>query len=61
MADDFATITGKVIKETKEAILINDGDQEQWLPKVCCEEWPKEGETGNIIAQEGILYQKGLI
>ena len=62
MSDDFVDIDiDELVKETDEAILIRIEDEETWLPKSQCEDWPDEGEAGVVIMKEWIAIEKDLV
>lgn len=58
---DLIEISGTVIRETEMAILFNDGELEEWLPKSQLEDWPDAGETGEVLMPEWLAGDKGFI
>ena len=54
-------VFGENIKETDEAIKIDDGDVQVWIPKQFMEDWPDEGCDGDFWIEEWIAEEKGLI
>ena len=49
------------IHSTEEAVLLNDGDNEEWFPKSVVEDWPDKGETGTAMILEEWAIRKGFI
>jgi hypothetical protein len=54
-------IDGTTIRETEAAILFNDGELEEWLPKSQLEDWPDVGGTGAVVMPEWLAKDKGFI
>jgi RNase P/RNase MRP subunit p29 len=53
-----------VVKETKNAFLISNGDREEWIPKSLVgrtSEVEREGDTGMIRIPEWLAKDRGLI
>jgi hypothetical protein len=51
----------KTLRETDAAIRVLYDGGIHWLPKSQCEDWPDEGETGDLIVKEWILKEKEII
>jgi len=50
-----------VIRETDRAILVNDGDEEFWIPKSVMESWPDPGKSGEARIAEWFALKNFLI
>ena len=61
MMKEFIEIDAKVICETEAAILIDDGDTREWIPKSQLEDWPEVEKTGTVLIAEWIAAEKGFI
>ena len=51
----------QTLHQTDQAILVSDGDVEDWIPLSQCDEWPDKGLIGTLVAKRWILEKKGLI
>ena len=48
--------------ETPDAVLLDfGGPTAQWIPKSQMEDWPDEGEFGEVLVKEWMAEEKGLI
>jgi hypothetical protein len=68
MTDNLITIQGTVPRETSTGI-VDEGaifadvglDEAVWLPKSQLEDWPDEGEFGDIMLPQWLLEEKGIV
>jgi hypothetical protein len=58
---DRFCINCKLLRETEKAWLIDDGDQEVWIPKSQGEVYKREDGTHDLFAEQWLLKAKGLI
>ena len=59
---DYAEIDGEHIAQTDLALLLNDGEKEDWIPKSLMKEWPEEkGDVGTAMVQEWFAIQEGWV
>lgn len=61
MPKEFVEIDAEVICDTEAAVLLDDGDVREWIPKSQLEDWPETGKTGTVVIAEWIAEQKGFI
>jgi hypothetical protein len=54
-------ITVEIIRESDRAILVSDGDVQEWLPKSQCEYEGEVGQTVVVSMPEWLATDKGLI
>jgi len=57
----WVEIFGENVKETDDAVKVDDGDTSVWIPKQFMEDWPDEGEDGDFIIEEWIALETELI
>lgn len=56
------TISVEIIHDTPDAVLVNDGDRQEWLPRSQVDlEGPDPDGLYNLTAPEWILKDRGLI
>ena len=58
---EYIEIDVEVITETDQAVLVDDGDNQIWVPKSVMQEWPEVGETGTAAIAEWFCLEEGLI
>jgi hypothetical protein len=58
---DRFCINCKLLRETEKAWLIDDGDNEVWMPKSQGEIYKRDDGTWDLFAEQWILKTKGLI
>ena len=64
MSNEIVEVAGKVLAKTPEAILINDGDKDAWLPISQIENYDeswKTGETVDLEIPEWLATEKELV
>ena len=61
MSKRYAEIDLEWKAETEEAVLLNDGYKDFWIPKSVMEDWPDEGKTDTVLVQEWFAEKEGLI
>jgi len=58
---DWVELEGVVNAETADAILVDFGGQEEWVPKSQCIDFPDVGDFGTLFVREWLAYNRGLI
>lgn len=52
----------ELVHETEKAVLLSDGDNEQWVPKSLCEIEEKQGSNVVIATmKENLAIEKGFV
>jgi len=59
---DLIDLEGKHLHSTDLAVLFDFGlDDLKWVPKSVMEDWPDEGEFGDVLIKEWWAEREGLI
>lgn len=59
-AENVVELDVETLRETEQAVLFTDGDEQFWIPKSQMEEWPEEGDSGVAIVAEWFAEKEGL-
>jgi hypothetical protein len=60
-SQNLVTMTGTVLVDRELSIRVDIDGFRVWLPKSVIEDWPDEGDTGEIIMPEWLAIEKGLV
>ena len=58
---DLIVITAENKGETELAVLLDNSQACEWVPKSQMEDWPDEGEYGEVVIKEWMAIEKEFI
>lgn len=62
LSDNYVDVEVLIKRETEKAVLLNDGDNDVWLPKSMCSTNGLEvNETGKVTMPRWVAEEKGLV
>lgn len=54
-------ISCRIIRETDKAYLVDDGENNVWMPKSQCEAFRNRDGSYNLFCEEWLMKQKGFL
>jgi len=59
---DYVELRVSMVKhETDDAVLVEYEGEDIWIPKSCLEDYPDVGDGGDILVQQWIAVEKGMV